>query len=145
VVWANEKGIKIMRSHITTFKGDRVERAGEWRRISAIERPSEVPEEMAASWKVRMEWVDLAALEKDAETAAENDGKQDIKTPPPVKNPKGGGKERLIVGWGGVIWVIDVYGGDGLITYHSPARNGRGRATESNEGKAWGWAEIRNV
>ncbi|EWC48223.1 hypothetical protein DRE_02327 [Drechslerella stenobrocha 248] len=149
VVWANEIGIKIMRSHITTFKGDRIDRAGEWRRISAIERPEEVPEEMAASWKVRMEWIDLETLEKRAEEIENEEGKGKghlLKKKKIVghKVKRGGGKERLLIGWGPVIWVVDVYGGDGFVVQATPSVKGKA-STESNEGRAWGWAEIVHV
>ncbi|KAJ6261844.1 Vacuolar protein-sorting-associated protein [Drechslerella dactyloides] len=149
VVWANESSIKIMRSHITTFRGDRIDRAGEWRRISAIERPEEVPEEMAASWKVRVEWIDLETLEKRAEEIENEEGKGKghmVKKKKIVghKIKRGGGKERLLLGWGPVIWVIDVYGGDGFVIHASPSAKGKA-AVESNEGRAWGWAEIVHV
>ncbi|KAF3908502.1 hypothetical protein ABW21_db0205135 [Orbilia brochopaga] len=138
-----------MRSHITSFRGDRIDRAGEWRRISAIERPEEVPEEMAASWRVRMEWIDMETLEKRAEEIEHEEGKGKghmVKKKKIVghKIKRGGGKERLLIGWGPVIWVVDVYGGDGFVVQAAPSAKGKG-PVESNEGRAWGWAEIVHV
>ncbi|EPS42473.1 hypothetical protein H072_3587 [Dactylellina haptotyla CBS 200.50] len=148
VAWANESGIKIMRSHITTFRGERIDRAGEWRKISSLERPEEVPEEMAASWKVRMEWIDLDTLEKRAEEIEHEEGKGKghlvKKKVVGTKIVRGGGKERLLIGWGPVIWVMDVYGGDGFVIQPAPASKGKS-PVESNEGKAWGWADIVHV
>ncbi|KAF3910805.1 hypothetical protein ABW20_dc0103258 [Dactylellina cionopaga] len=148
VAWANESGIKIMRSHLVTFKGDKIDRAGEWKKISAIARPEEVPEEMAAGWKVRMEWIDLDTLEKRAEEIEHEEGKGKghlvKKKVVGQKIRRGGGKERLLISWGPVIWVVDVYGGDGFVIQAAPASKGKG-PVESNEGKAWGWAEIVHV
>ncbi|RVD80736.1 uncharacterized protein DFL_008629 [Arthrobotrys flagrans] len=148
VAWANESGIKIMRSHIITFRGDRIDRVGEWKKISSIDRPEEVPEEMAAGWRVRMEWIDLDTLEKRAEEIESEEGKGKghlvKKKVVGQKVVRGGGKERLLLSWGPVIWVVDVYGGDGFIIQAAPATKSKG-AVESNEGKAWGWAEIVHV
>ncbi|KAF3127784.1 Vacuolar protein sorting-associated protein 41 [Orbilia oligospora] len=148
VAWANESGIKIMRSHIVTFRGDRIDRAGEWRKISSIDRPEEVPEEMAANWRVRMEWIDLETLERRAEEIESEEGKGKghlvKKKVVGQKVVRGGGKERLLLSWGPVIWVVDVYGGDGFVIQAAPATKGKG-AVESNEGRAWGWAEIVHV
>ncbi|KAF3902896.1 hypothetical protein AA313_de0208897 [Arthrobotrys entomopaga] len=148
VAWANESGIKIMRSHIVTFRGERIDRAGEWRKISAIGRPEEVPEEMAASWKVKMEWIDLDTLEKRAEEIENEEGKGKghlvKKKVIGQKVVRGGGKERLLVGWGPVIWVVDVYGGDGFIIQPAPASKGKS-PIEPNNDKGWGWADIVHV
>ncbi|KAF3930610.1 hypothetical protein ABW19_dt0205087 [Dactylella cylindrospora] len=100
---------------------------------------------MAASWKVRMEWIDLETLERRAEEIESEEGKGKghliKKKVVGQKVIRGGGKERLLLGWGPVIWVVDVYGGDGFVIQPAPATKGKA-GTESNEGRAWGWAEI---
>lgn len=101
------------------------------------------------SWKVRLEWIDLETLEKRAEEIESDEGKgrgHIVKKKKVVgqKIVRGGGRERLLIGWGPVIWVVDVYGGDGFVIQAAPATKHK-PAVESNEGKAWGWAEIVHV
>ncbi|KAE8358247.1 hypothetical protein BDV27DRAFT_71736 [Aspergillus caelatus] len=104
VVWVNEEGIKIMRSNLHLDSSDS-EYA--WKRISHIDRPNRPGwEEMSSVWKARAEWVDDAAL--DSEETPQHKGEtslHDHSTVTPTKEKV----ERLVVGWGGTVWVIEVY------------------------------------
>lgn len=107
VTWVNEEGIKIMRSnlHLDSSDSDLA-----WKRVGHIDRPS-LPgwEEMAGVWKARAEWVDEGTLDNlDNLVPKENDSQRDDFQPtrPSTANEK---VEKLIVGWGGTVWVIDVY------------------------------------
>ncbi|KAE8145143.1 hypothetical protein BDV25DRAFT_165298 [Aspergillus avenaceus] len=104
VVWVNEEGIKIMRSNLHLESAD-LELA--WKRISHIDRPNRPGwEEMASVWKARAEWVDEAAL--DNEELAKNKTEASARNDPTV-TPTKERVEKLVVGWGGTVWVIDVY------------------------------------
>lgn len=118
VVWVNEQGIKIMRSnlHLETAETD-----ASWKRISHIDRPNRSGwDEMAGVWKARAEWINKDGLESeetplnatnemptngtDTESNAANGLNQ--------KNDHGAKHaERLVIGWAGTIWIIDVYPG----------------------------------
>ncbi|RAL01661.1 CLH domain-containing protein [Aspergillus ibericus CBS 121593] len=101
VVWVNEEGIKIMRSNLYL---DSSEAELAWKRISHIDRPNRPGwEEMASVWKARAEWVDENALNSD-------DGPDNKETSPTAHSTIVREKvEKLVVGWGGTVWVIDVY------------------------------------
>lgn len=78
-----------------------------WKRISHIDRPNRPGwEEMSSVWKARAEWVDDAAL--DSEETPKHKGEtslHDHTTVTPTKERV----EKLVVGWGGTVWVIEVY------------------------------------
>lgn len=106
VTWVNEEGIKIMRSNLYLDSSDS-ELA--WKRISHIDRPN-LPgwEEMAGVWKASAEWVD----ESTFDTQDELDSKSSTPHGTPLPSQQVTIKEtieRLVVGWGGTIWVINVY------------------------------------
>lgn len=117
VVWLNEHGIKIMRTKLHLESAD-VEDA--WKRIGHIDRPqTEEWETMASVWKGRVEWIDEQAVESDEPAptspntapkdvvpspAAESLRQQQLKTTKKY--------ERLLVGWGGTIWIIHVHPGE---------------------------------
>ncbi|KAF8423903.1 hypothetical protein EV426DRAFT_711139 [Tirmania nivea] len=137
VAWACESGVKIMRSHI--FLPGEKERLvkdgglgssgkGDWKRICAIERPESVSEEMAGVIKARVEWIDRRELSKDPEEVD-----REMKIAPAttgVDRPGWeGGNEKLVIGWGGTVWVVNVFSGEGVI----------------DESKQWGWGEIVNI
>ncbi|KAI9041233.1 CLH domain-containing protein [Aspergillus affinis] len=104
VVWVNEEGIKIMRSNLHLDSAD-AELA--WRRVSHIDRPNRTGwEEMASVWKARAEWVDERAW--GSEDSKTREGSQDHSTPAQAI-PTQERVEKLVVGWGGTVWVIDVY------------------------------------
>lgn len=109
VVWLNEHGIKIMRSKLHLESADAEDA---WKRIGHIDRPqTDEWEEMAGVWKGRAEWIDEQAIETDEEVKAS----APIATSEAAvaKKPTKHGKtfERLLVGWGGTIWIIHVHSG----------------------------------
>lgn len=100
VAWVNEEGIKIMRSNLHLEAAD-AEFA--WTRIRHIDRPNRPQwEEMASVWKAHVEWIDMKAFETPENGDAES-----------ILGQQGGigisEVEKLVVGWGGTIWVINVY------------------------------------
>ncbi|KAJ5916316.1 hypothetical protein N7504_000331 [Penicillium tannophilum] len=124
VTWANEEGIKIMRSNLHLESAE-VEFA--WKRISHIDRPNGPGwEEMASVWKARAEWIDQAALD-DHDNLDSGDGITQQRPPPPVPTEK---VEKLVVGWGGTVWVIDVY---------------PDRASKHSKGEKYGSAEVSTI
>lgn len=136
IAWACEAGVKIMRSHIfLPGEKERLVNSGghtsgakcQWKRISAIERPDSVSEEMVGVIKARVEWVDGRELSKDLEETGSDVQVNPVTTP---ENQPGweGGKERLLVGWGDTVWVMNIYSGEGV----------------RDESRKWGWGEIVN-
>ncbi|KAL2177392.1 uncharacterized protein P884DRAFT_200623 [Thermothelomyces heterothallicus CBS 202.75] len=111
VAWQNEHGVKIMR---TKLHLDHADADDAWKRIGHIDRPqTEEWETMAGVWKARIEWVDEQAVEHDetpadrAEVvlspAAESLRQQQLKSSRKI--------ERLLVGWGGTIWIVHIHPG----------------------------------
>ncbi|KAI0128991.1 hypothetical protein BJ170DRAFT_682774 [Xylariales sp. AK1849] len=112
VVWLNEHGIKIMRSKSQSESADAEDA---WARIGHIDRPqTDEWEEMAGVWKGRAEWIDEQAIENDDAG----------RVPEPISSPSPAATklkqtsssndkkiERLLVGWGGTIWIIHVHPG----------------------------------
>lgn len=188
VAWANERGIKLMRSHIIPPEikkeapeegtatgagtgaaaaaaaglGDVVGIANglitagypgvtswipglgvtgkpvgdvAWKRISAIERPETIPEDMAAVYKPRLEWIDRRNLTQDDMEGLSTHSTADDVSPTAVKGKPSlgidwGQKEKLVIGWGGTIWVVDVFAGD---------------SNSEEEERGAGWAEIVHI
>lgn len=121
VAWVNEEGIKIMRSNLHL---DSSENEFAWKRISHIDRPNRPGwEEMSGVWKARAEWIDQSALDSHDHLNPE-DGAESPQTQSAASNEK---VEKLVVGWGGTVWVIDVY----------PER-----ASKSSKGEKLGSAEV---
>lgn len=118
VVWVNEKGIKLMRSNLH-LGADDSEHA--WKRINHIDHPHRVLwEEMAAVWKPYARWVDETGLESDElHTSHINDAQEKLGSQRPAspgtRNLKNTVRrkrsEKLVVGWGDTIWVLDVLPG----------------------------------
>jgi hypothetical protein len=108
VVWANEKGVKIMRSNLHLESGD-ADYA--WSRLAHIDRPNRPQwEEMAGVWKARAEWLSDSALEHDEDASASNGHDNDAlstATPKPARTSKRR-LEKLVVGWGDSVWVLHV-------------------------------------
>ncbi|MCJ1402869.1 Vacuolar protein sorting-associated protein 41 [Xylographa trunciseda] len=130
VVWVNEQGIKIMRSSLH-LESSEIDFA--WKRISHIDRPN-LPgwEEMAGLWKARLEWVDEDGLELDNEdiraigipevkngiaASITSTDVQSIR-----RNSESKRIEKLLVGWGGTIWIIKVQPGGTAIGKESGER-----------------------
>jgi len=108
LAWVNEKGIKIMRSHVKLESAD----AGSaWKRIGHVDRPNRhVWEDMAGVWKGRIEWISDKLLEADDDSSAVVNGSS--KHPPSPQKKK---FEKLVVGWGDTTWVLHVLpGGTGI-------------------------------
>ncbi|KAH1339619.1 hypothetical protein KXV68_005541 [Aspergillus fumigatus] len=107
VVWVNEEGIKIMRSNLHLDSADS-ELA--WKRISHIDRPNGPGwEEMASVWRARAEWVDEDSLRwEDNVNSQQDEPHLNTPAPPDIVAMKEN-VERLVVGWGGTVWVINVY------------------------------------
>ncbi|KAK6443607.1 Vacuolar protein sorting-associated protein 41 [Oleoguttula sp. CCFEE 5521] len=111
VVWVNEEGIKIMRSHLR-LEGEASEDA--WRRVAHAAKPSRKSwEDMAGVWKSRVEWVDDRLLERDnpssnneSVTAINSNSNGTVKNTKREKKP-----EKLIVGWGDTAWIMHVHEG----------------------------------
>ncbi|POR36954.1 Vacuolar protein sorting-associated protein 41, partial [Tolypocladium paradoxum] len=127
VVWLNEHGIKIMRSklHLESADSDHA-----WKRMGHIDRPqTEEWEAMASVWKGRVEWIDEKAIENDELQQASH---ADAASPAADRLREQAllGKkkiERLLVGWGGTIWIIHVHPG-GIGTGKNAGEKTIGRA-----------------
>ncbi|KAI5290804.1 Vacuolar protein sorting-associated protein 41, partial [Ascosphaera aggregata] len=104
VMWVNEEGIKVMRSNISL--GTQAAELA-WTRLSHIDRPT-LPDwdDMAGSWKARAEWIDKDSLEPYDGSFLMNSEDADIKKL--QTRPDSSQTEKLIVGWGGTIWIVDV-------------------------------------
>ncbi|KAB8532558.1 hypothetical protein FH972_025503 [Carpinus fangiana] len=140
VAWVNEQGIKIMRSSLGLDRGD-ADYA--WRRIAHIDHPSrQAWEGMSGVWKARAHWSDERYLEQDDNTALSelSGGNSGLQRKPSTSStstshstgarPERGFNvvERLIVGWGDTVWIIDVRPGG--------ASEGRPGTLQRSTGKA---------
>ncbi|KAE8445516.1 hypothetical protein EG329_013279 [Mollisiaceae sp. DMI_Dod_QoI] len=111
VAWINEHGVKIMRSNLQLESADS---DSAWKRIGHIDRPQDDGwEEMAAVWKGRVEWIDEKSLETDEDDKSRESG---VSSPATAKLRQQVSKnnlriEKLLVGWGGTIWIINVHPG----------------------------------
>ncbi|KAK3718742.1 Vacuolar protein sorting-associated protein 41 [Vermiconidia calcicola] len=105
VVWVNEEGIKIMRSHL---KLGSEEGEDAWRRIAHAARPNRKEwEDMAGVWKGRAEWVDEGKLEVDDEgVAGPGNGVVVNGTGTASSRRKGAKVEKLVMGWGDTAWIL---------------------------------------
>ncbi|EHK99622.1 putative Vacuolar protein sorting-associated protein 41 like protein [Glarea lozoyensis 74030] len=85
-----------------------------WKRIGHVDRPQDAGwDEMASVWKGRVEWIDEKSLETD-----EDDKAREAATSSPAtaklkqQTSKSKNKiEKLLIGWGGTIWIINVHPG----------------------------------
>ncbi|KAL4810552.1 hypothetical protein BDV18DRAFT_156907 [Aspergillus unguis] len=99
VAWVNEEGIKIMRSNLHL---DSADSEFAWKRVSHTDRPNRQGwEDMASVWKARAEWADETQLESEQLPNEASTPKQSTI----IKERL----EKLIVGWGGTVWVLHVY------------------------------------
>ena len=109
VLWVNEQGIKIMRSHLKLESG---QSGLEWRRMSHIDRPSRPGwEEMAGAWKARAEWIDRNSLEAEDDLPITSLIPASANGASPKPSPKKTKVEEVLVGWGDSAWLIKVYPG----------------------------------
>ncbi len=111
VAWINEHGLKLMRTNLHLESAD-AESA--WKRIGHVDRPQDEGwEEMAAVWKGRVEWIDERSLETDEDDKARETS---VSSPATARLKQQVSKsnmriEKLLVGWGGTIWIINVHPG----------------------------------
>lgn len=127
VAWINEHGIWIMRTKLHLESADAEDA---WKRIGHIDRPqTDEWETMASVWKGRAEWIDEQSVE--AEDAAKED--HEVSASPAadkLKQQQDRSKkqiERLLVGWGSTIWMINVHPGGVGVGKHVGERSA-GRA-----------------
>ena len=118
VVWVNEEGIKIMRSHLRL---DSEASEDAWRRIAHAAKPNRKGwEDMGGVWKGRCEWVKEEWLESDDPGGggghAESEGpilpngaNGTVKSTASAK--RGVKIEKLVVGWGDTAWILHVHEG----------------------------------
>lgn len=109
IVWLNEHGIKIMRSKLQLESADAEDA---WKRIGHIDRPqTDEWEEMAGVWKGRAEWIDEQSVETDEEGNAPEPVSASVPAAAKKATKHEKKVERLLVGWGGTIWIIHVHPG----------------------------------
>ncbi|EMD00323.1 hypothetical protein BAUCODRAFT_21937 [Baudoinia panamericana UAMH 10762] len=116
VVWVNEEGIKIMRSHLRLGSEDSEDA---WRRIAHASKPNKKYwEGMASVWKARCEWVsekrleaDLVSAENDTEVKVNGTANGTSTNKPTVTAKKAKKAEQLVVGWGNTAWIMHVLEG----------------------------------
>lgn len=131
VVWVNEQGIKIMRSHLQL---EAAEAEFAWKRISHTDHPNRPGwDEMAGIWKAHVEWIDEAGLESEDTYPPTNAVKKDLENLHDLQRLKSSSPnsriEKLVVGWSGTIWIMKVHPG------------GAGTGKNAGEWK-WGRAEV---
>ena len=115
VAWVTEHGVKIMRSHLYL---ESVDAEATWKRIGHIDRPDDDGwEEMAGVWKARVEWIDEKTLETDDDDKFREDSTSSPATAKLKQQATKSSKriEKLLIGWGGTIWIVNVHpGGTGV-------------------------------
>ncbi|KAL5333857.1 hypothetical protein BJX70DRAFT_379774 [Aspergillus crustosus] len=128
IAWVNEEGIKIMRSNLHLEPADS---EFAWKRISHTDRPNRLGwEEMASVWKARIEWVDEALSESERLSANDAEESRDGAATPTQSTVVKERLEKLVVGWGGTVWVVNVY---------------PDRSSKSNQGRNLGSVEIATI
>jgi hypothetical protein len=106
VAWVNEEGIKIMRSNLHL---DSADSEFSWKRMGHMDRPNRPGwEDMASVWKARAEWIDEDALSTDDQPPSNTNGGDAVTQ---KSNKAETDVEKLVVGWGGTIWIIKVFPG----------------------------------
>ena len=117
IAWTNETGIKFMRSnlHLGSHESDFA-----WKRMNNIARPNRAGwDEMAGVWKARIEWIDESGLEDDESLQHSQGGSQDPARADDSQSQRSvqmdqkelwrTRKERVVIGWGGTVWIVDVH------------------------------------
>jgi hypothetical protein len=107
VACVNEHGVWIWR---TGMHLEKHESEDGWKRIGHVDRPqTEEWDTMATVWKGRLEWIDETTVDPD-----EDNGKGMTSAGPRSKQQQAtnnGKSERLLIGWGGIVWVVNVHPG----------------------------------
>ncbi|KAK3671428.1 Vacuolar protein sorting-associated protein 41 [Recurvomyces mirabilis] len=110
VVWVNEEGIKIMRSHLR-LGSENSEDA--WKRIAHAGKPNKRSwTGMAAVWKARCEWINEQRLQEDyigSDTLSTANGPSNGTSTATLKRENK--VEKLVVGWGDTAWLLHVHEG----------------------------------
>ncbi|KAI8627198.1 hypothetical protein F5Y19DRAFT_182450 [Xylariaceae sp. FL1651] len=124
VVWLNEHGIKVMRTKMHLESSDAEDA---WKRIGHIDRPqTDEWEEMAGFWEGRAEWIDDQGMGGDDET---KEGNLPTALSPAASKLSHQAQsfdkniERLLVGWGGTIWIIHIHPGNAGSTKNETQRS----------------------
>ena len=100
VVWINEEGIKIMRSHL---KLGPEESEDAWRRIAHAGKPNRNRwEDLAGVWRGKAVWVNEKRVEADLVEGGVTQANGSTKPTAPFKY------EKLVVGWGDTAWILHV-------------------------------------
>lgn len=121
VVWVNEQGVKIMRSHL---KLESVDADSAWKRIAHVDRPNRKGwEDMAGVWKGRAEWISDRNLESDEEDTVLSNGNSADTPKEGSLHSKRGPPEKLVVGWGDTAWVLHVHPGGAGVGKHVGERS----------------------
>ena len=133
--WLNEHGIKIMRTKLLLESAD-AESA--WKRIGHIDRPqTEEWDTMASVWKGRAHWIGEQHVEPDEKddddddnnnNGPANDSLPGTASPAAEKLKQAQTRsnkaiERLLVGWGSTIWIINVHPGGIGVGKHAGERS----------------------
>ena len=121
VAWANEEGIKIMRSHLELGPEDSEDT---WKRIAHAARPKEKDwKEMVGVWRADCQWVDEVKVEQDEVRWDDGQGHAVLNGTSTAKEKKEVGArtkekkaEKLLVGWGGTAWILHVVEGSSTTT-----------------------------
>lgn len=111
VVWINEHGAKIMRSNLHL---DSADADSAWKRIGHVDRPQDDGwEEMASAWRGRVEWIDEKSIESDEDDKVREAATSSPATAKLKQQASKSSKriEKLLIGWGGTIWIINVHPG----------------------------------
>jgi hypothetical protein len=104
----NEHGVWIWR---TGLHLDKAEVDDGWKRIGHVDRPqNEEWDTMAAVWKGRLEWIDESAADADENEGAAGSANASTATDKLKHHQRKNEQksERLIVGWGGIVWLVRV-------------------------------------
>ena len=116
VLWVNEQGIKIMRSHLHLESADS---GFEWKRMGHIDRPNRPGwEEMAGVWRARAEWIDRDNLESEDGSALDlhKSPQSNGRAEGLLKNlSKKNRPEEVLVGWGGTVWILHIHAGSSSV------------------------------
>lgn len=124
VAWLNEHGIKIMR---TKTQLENADSESAWTRIGHVDRPqTEEWDTMASVWKGRAQWIDESTVDADDTTAEtrfsdETSPAAEILKQQQARDSKA--IERLLIGWGGTIWIVHVHPGRVGVGKHAGERS----------------------
>ncbi|OIW26656.1 hypothetical protein CONLIGDRAFT_580705 [Coniochaeta ligniaria NRRL 30616] len=100
----NEHGVWIWRTNLHL---DKSEAEDGWKRIGHVDRPqTEEWDTMAAVWRGRLEWIDESAAEPGEDQGAAGSSATAKLKQQQLRHSQQ--SERLIIGWGGIVWLVRV-------------------------------------